>query len=40
LAGRKPDQLAKVEKKIKAVATDPSAKIISVSVDITIESQT
>ena len=39
LAGRTTDQLAKVEKEIKAVATDASAKIISISVDITIESE-
>jgi NAD(P)-dependent dehydrogenase (short-subunit alcohol dehydrogenase family) len=39
LAGRKTDQLAKVEKETKALATDASAKIISVSVDITIVSE-
>jgi NAD(P)-dependent dehydrogenase (short-subunit alcohol dehydrogenase family) len=39
LTGRKADQLAKAEEETKAVATDPSAKIISVSVDITNESQ-
>lgn len=39
LAGRKPDQLAKVDREIKAIATDPFTKAISVSVDIKIESQ-
>ncbi|KAH8803439.1 hypothetical protein F5884DRAFT_739815 [Xylogone sp. PMI_703] len=39
LAGRKLDQLAKVEQETKAVAIDASAKIISVPVDITIESE-
>ena len=33
------EELAKVEKATRAVASDPNAKVISVSVDITIESQ-
>lgn len=38
LTGRKPDKLAKVEQKTRDFLTDPSATIISVVVDITIES--
>jgi NAD(P)-dependent dehydrogenase (short-subunit alcohol dehydrogenase family) len=39
LTGRKPEELAKVEKDVKSVSSDPSAKIISVTVYIAIESQ-
>jgi NAD(P)-dependent dehydrogenase (short-subunit alcohol dehydrogenase family) len=39
LAGRRAEELTKVEKATKAVATDPSARIISVIVDVTIEIQ-
>jgi NAD(P)-dependent dehydrogenase (short-subunit alcohol dehydrogenase family) len=39
LAGRKASELVKVELDIKAVTSDPNAKVLSVSVDITIESQ-